>query len=274
MNFGLSLQPFFYQHWLLMAIITITSDLNYKDYYLAAIKGTLINELPDCQIVDLAHSEKPFDSLAAAYNLKNGYHFFPEGSIHLLSVNESESPDVSHVVVHSKGHYFVGPDNGIFSIVLGNEAAEIYALNSKVSESESFPALQKFSDAIIHIAKGLPIQKIGYKRERLNPALYLEPAYDEDVIRGSVIYIDHYGNAITNVSKKLFDSVGKGRKFNIIIKTNAPVNKINKRYNETPNGYPLAIFNNNGLLEIASYQGSAVKLFGIQYNQIIRIEFI
>jgi S-adenosylmethionine hydrolase len=257
-----------------MAIITITSDMNPGDYYLAAVKGTLISQIPNCSIFDLAHSGRPFDNLSSAFNLKNGYSFFPEGSIHILSVNEMESPDVSHVVIASKGHYFIGPDNGIFSMVLGDDVVEVYALNPiKELNTETFPLLQKFAPAAVHIAKGLPLSSIGYKRERLNLAYRIEPAFEENVIRGSIIYIDHYSNAITNISESLFEKVGKGRKFTIMIKSNAPVRDINKRYNQAATGYPAALFNHLGLLEIATNSGAAAKLFGLQVNQTIRIEF-
>lgn len=257
-----------------MAIITITSDMNPVDYYLAAVKGTLISQIPNCSVFDLAHSGRPFDNLSAAFNLKNGFPFFPEGSIHILSVNEMESPDVSHVVIQSKGHYFIGPDNGIFSMVLGDAPLEVYALNPiKDLKTETFPLLQKFAHAAAHIAKGLPISGIGYKREKLNLAYPVEPAFEDNVIRGSIIYIDHYSNAITNISDSLFEKVGKGRQFRIMVKSNAPIVEISKRYNQAATGYPAALFNHLGLLEIATNSGAASKLFALHVNQTIRIEF-
>lgn len=258
-----------------MAIITITSDMNPGDYYLAAVKGSLVSQIPNCSIFDLAHSGRPFDNLSSAFNLKNGFAFFPEGSIHILSVNEMESPDVSHVVIASKGHYFIGPDNGIFSMVLGDVPMEVVALNPKKElKTETFPLLQKFVDAAVHIAKGLPLSGIGYKRDRLNLAYRIEPAFEDNVIRGSIIYIDHYSNAITNISESLFEKVGKGRKFNIMVKSNAPISDISKRYNQIASGYPAALFNHLGLLEIATNSGAASKLFALQMNQTIRVEFL
>ena len=110
-----------------MAIITLTSDWGYSDYYVAAVKGAILSQIPDAVIVDITHEITPFNVRQAGFVLKNCFRDFPKGTIHIIAVDTIETLDIPHVVVKADGQYFISADNGIFGQILTDfeEAVEI-----------------------------------------------------------------------------------------------------------------------------------------------------
>ena len=124
-----------------MAIITLTSDYGNKDYFTAAIKGALLTESPQAQIIDISHEISPFNIQEGAYILKNAYHHFPEGTIHMIGIDSEATHGKLHIACKVDGHYFIGADTGIFSLMFPHfKAEQIIALNiSQESDSIPFP---------------------------------------------------------------------------------------------------------------------------------------
>ena len=100
-----------------MAIITLTSDWGLKDHYAGAVKGAILSKMPGARIVDISHQIPSFEIEQAAFVLKNAYSNFPKGSVHILGINTEESDKYAHTVVEVDGHFFIGTDNGIFSLL-------------------------------------------------------------------------------------------------------------------------------------------------------------
>jgi hypothetical protein len=263
-----------------MAIITLTTDMGLSDYYVAAVKGAILRELPQTTIIDITHDIPKFDILKGAYNVKNAYKCFPEGTIHIVGINTLEETmadmkTVSHVAIKAAGHYFIGADSGIFSLILDNLPDEIVELNiSKEPSIPSFPAQDVFAKAACHIARGGTLEVIGKKIPEIKRMFMHSAIAQTDIITGHVIYIDSYGNLITNITKKLFEDVGKKRPFNIGLRNRkVDIVSISKRYNQVRESDAVAIFNHAGYLEIAIYRGAANKLLGFRESENIRIEF-
>lgn len=258
-----------------MAIITLTTDMGTADYYVAAVKGAVLRELPDATLVDISHEIPKFDRMKAAFVLKNAFRHFPAGTIHILGVETLEDEETLHVAIKAAGHYFVGADTGVFALILDEYADEIVQLNLHKGENvHTFPTLQLFVPAACHIARGGTLEVIGRKRPGYKPMLMHSAPIGTDHIRASVIYIDSYGNLITNVTRKLFDEVGKGYPFEIHMRRSKhSINKLNRSYNEVGESDLLALFSHSGYLEIAMNRGSAAKLLGLKVNESIRIEF-
>jgi len=256
-----------------MSVITITSDWGTSNHYLASVKGAILSKLPDVRIVDISHEIKAFDLEETAFVLKNAYHFFPEGSIHLIGVQSEETKDIAHVVVKHNGHYFIGSDNGIFSFLFDEIPEIIYELDIPLeSNSFTFSSRDRFVKAAAHLIKGGQIEKLGNKVNEINKKFLVEPVVEVDLIKGHVIYIDRYENLITNISKSLFNKVKGNSKFSIVFRRNT-INKISDSYLEGNSGDILAIFNSNDYLEIAMNQGNAAGLLGLKLKSLIRIEF-
>jgi S-adenosylmethionine hydrolase len=256
-----------------MPVITLTSDWNLHDFYLGALKGKIISLLPDVTLVDISHQIPNFNTAHAAFILKNSYHHYPKGSVHLIAINAVSNPEKSHVAVKAGEHYFVGCDNGIFELIFNTVPEAIIQIKSGNNDS-IFPSLSVFAEAACHLAAGKKISDLGKPIDQLSRSVPLRAAIDDSVITGSVIYIDSYENAITNITHDLFERVGKGRPFEIHVTSNHyMINKLNRKYGETTTGEILALFNSLDLLEIAINNGNAARLLNLDPGSSVRIAF-
>jgi S-adenosyl-L-methionine hydrolase (adenosine-forming) len=255
-----------------MPIVTLTSDWIQDDYYAATIKGKLLASCPSLNIVDISHKIPAFNTAKAAFVIKNSFHHFPEGSIHLICVNTEPSASESILAIEYEGHFFIGNDNGIFGLIFREKPSAIIEL--PLSENQDFPALDAFVGAACHIAGNGGIDGLGTVRENINKSIPRRATIDRDVINGSVIYIDSYQNAITNITRELYDRIGRGRAFEIALQSNHyKLYRINKTYGETSTGELLALFNSLDLLEVAINKGDAAGLLNLAIDSVIRIKF-
>ncbi|MDG1342525.1 MAG: SAM-dependent chlorinase/fluorinase [Flavobacteriaceae bacterium] len=275
-----------------MTIITLTTDFGHKDYSIAVIKAALINLIPEATIVDISHQITPYNHSETAYILKNAYAAFPEGSIHIIGVESELTPENIHLAMEFEGHYFIGADNGIFSLIKeGLSAKKIVAINIHNTLVTSFPVLDVFIHVAAHIARKGTLEVIGSPISKIRELTNVKPVInqEENQILGSVIYIDNYGNVVTNITAKLFKEIGKKRNFTIFART-VKFRKIHESYSDAidfnlskekreEDGKKLALFNSAGHLELAVYKsnpltvGSASSLFGLDYRDPVTIKF-
>jgi S-adenosylmethionine hydrolase len=274
-----------------MQIVTLTTDLGLKDHYVAALKGQLLSKTTDVQVIDVSHHVQPFNISQAAYYVNNIIDDFPNGTIHFLGVDsvpnisiDSHKTNAYPIVMKLKDQYFIGSDNGIFSLIKDfHEAEIIIQLDFSSKNAFRHPFKNIYVPAILSILNGKNIEDLGESKtiKELNRALMTQALIGENVIKGSVIHIDNYGNVIVNVKESLFQKIGKGNPFTIYFKQkNYFIDRISDNYNEVPVGEKLALFNENSWLEIALNKGtqvtggSASSLLGLKINDIIRIEFL
>ena len=275
-----------------MPLITLTTDFGTKDHFVGAIKGAIFNELDDATIIDISHEISPFNITETAYIVKNAYQNFPKGSIHIIGVDSELSTENKHIALLLDDHYFVCPDNGVISMIASDIKPEkIVEITIHDRLISSFNVLDVFVKVACHIARGGTLEVIGKSTNDYKQITEVHPFINDDKtqIVGSVIYIDNYGNVISNISKKLFQDIGKGRDFEVIAR-NYTFTKIQQQYNEivnfdTPNnnrqddGKRLAIFNSANFLEIAVYRsnlktvGGASSLLGLGYRDTVTIRF-
>ncbi|MGI8892336.1 MAG: SAM hydrolase/SAM-dependent halogenase family protein, partial [Bacteroidia bacterium] len=197
-------------------------------------------------------------------------------TVHILGINSirEDEKDSEYVVIRHEGHYFVGCDNGFFSIIFPDNPEKMIEISFAKNIKTTFPTRDVFIKAAAHLLKGGSIDELGPDRIVMNRKLILHPIVDEKVIRGTIAYVDSYKNLITNIKKDLFERVANGRRFIIFIRSfEYDLNKISSSYNEVPEGEKLALFNSSGHLEIAINKGSASGLLGLKNNDSIRIEF-
>lgn len=276
-----------------MPIVSLTTDFGVKDYSVSAIKASLQIEIPEVTIIDVSHQVSPFNLTEAGYILKNAFKAFPEGSIHIVGVDSERTPENAHIAMMFEGHYFIGADNGIFSLIADDTKAEkIVEINIHDALVSSFPVLEVFVKVAGHLARKGQLEIIGKSIPEIKTLTDVNPVVSPDgnAILGSIIYIDNYGNVVTNITKKLFHSVGKSRDFTIFART-VKFRKIVNHYSEAidydlpankreEDGKKLALFNTADHLELAIYKsnpltvGSAHSLFGLDYRDPVTIEFI
>ena len=260
-----------------MPIITLTTDLGITDHYLGAVKASILRQLPDAKIVDITNQVPSFNIRHAAFVLSNCYKEFPQGTIHIVGVDAESKLDAPHIAIFANNHYFVGAENGIFSLILDVKPDKIVELNiTQDSDNLTFPTKDVFVKAACHIARGGTLELIGSPKPSFSvERSSFKATFDNVAIRGSIIHIDSYGNAITNIKEDLFKQVAKGRGFTIHLgnRGHYTINNLHKKFSEVPGGEVLALFISTGHLEIAMNEGSASSLMGLQLNDIIRIEF-
>jgi hypothetical protein len=215
-----------------MPVITLTSDWQSNDYYLATVKGRLLSAREDLRIIDLNHSIGAFNIREASFVLRNSYHHFPPGSIHLVFVNNQPTEEHPYLAIYAEGHYFIGTGTGIFSLFLKEESAEIFRLKPIESEQfMSFPGLITFTDAALKISMGKPLKEIGDPFPEYRTGIPIRPTIDDDIVTGRVIYTDSYGNVITNISRDLFERIGRNRLFQIMVQSKKySIERIDKDY--------------------------------------------
>lgn len=285
-----------------MSIITLTTDYGLKDHFVGALKGRILTQFPQAQIVDISHHVDPFNIAEASYMVQSAYKSFPAGTIHIIGIDIERNKENKHIVMQWNDHYFICADNGIPGIltqrILPQQVVNINfftALNPDQSDMDIFVTVA------CHIAKGGLLNVVGTEVEKVTQSTELSATLSDDknTIEGCILYVDHFGNLVTNITKELFLHHRKGRNFEI--KHNArgtsrdknhskPITEIFNRYSDiaSSSSYPirdfvgkkLAVFNEAGFLEIAIFRsnpktvGSASSLLGLNYRDIVQIKFI
>lgn len=257
-----------------MAIITLTTDLGDKDIYQAALKGSILKLLPGVTIVDITHSVAAFNVQQAAFILKNSFHYFPDGTVHLIGIDTVYNEDTKYLAIRHRNHYFVGADNGIFSLMFDRDPDEIVEINIMQDlKFLHFPLADIFVKAAVRLAEGLPLTKIGIPVNSVEKKMNLQPVVEKNLIKGSVIYIDAFQNVITNITKEFFNKIQHGRRFVLYFKRNETITTLSWHYNEVPEGEKLCLFGISDHLEIAINKGNASGLLGLGLGDSVIIDF-
>ena len=281
-----------------MSIITLTTDYGLKDHFVGALKGKIMSENSEAKIVDISHNIDPFNTVEASYIIGAAYLSFPKGTVHLIGVDAELNKENQHIAMQWNDHYFICADNGILSMLSQKVVPQkIVAINIHDRLSEDATDLDVFVTVASHLSKGGLLNVIGKEITTIKQVTELQPvvAADKNSIKGYVIYIDHFGNVVTNITKKIFMEVAKGRPYEIPLlqkrnqKKSSPIKNIWAKYSDIAKAgkYPiknyegdkLAIFNEAGYLEISIFRsnplsvGSASSLMGLYYRDSITIEF-
>jgi S-adenosylmethionine hydrolase len=274
-----------------MSIITLTTDYGLKDHFVGALKGKILSEYSEATIIDISHDVDPFNTVEASYIIGASYASFPKGSVHLIGVDMEFNKENQHIVMQWNDHYFIAADNGILSMLSQKIVPQkIVTINIHDRLPSDATDLDVFVKVACHIAKGGLLNVIGKEIKSIKQVTDLQAVLSDDgnSLKGHVIYIDHFGNVITNISKKYFIEVAKGRPYEIVLKTKN-IKTILPKYSaiassdkypiKSYEGEKLAIFNEAGFLEIAIFRsnpskvGSANSLLGLNYRDVVNIVF-
>ena len=177
----------------------------------------------------------------------------------------------AYILFQHEGYTFIGPNNGIFSLVFDEIPKQVYEIGKDISGA--FPMKEIFAKAVGQLIEGNSLNEIGEPVQNLVVRMNLHPVVSKNHIRGSIIHIDHYENVVVNISRDLFEKARKGRDFAIYFKRFDPIYTISSHYNDVPVGETLCLFNSSGLLEIAINMGTASSLLGLKIDETIQIDF-
>ena len=193
-----------------MSVITLTTDFGTKDHYVGVLKGKIISELPNATIIDISHHVDVFNVVEASYMIASSYHAFPKGTVHIIGVDAALSSE-NHIAVLWEDQYFICADNGILSLLTQRIVPQkIVKINIHDRLHENATAMDVFITVACHLSKGGSMNVIGKEIPQVKEIRTLKPVLSDDgkTLKGNVIYIDHFGNVISDISKKVFQEVG------------------------------------------------------------------
>lgn len=259
-----------------MPLITLTTDLGLKDHYVAVLKAVMLGINKGIRFIDISHEIPPQDIMACAWVLKNAAFYFPENTIHLVAVDPTAGTSRNPLAVKIKNQIFIGPDNGVFSLIADKEGAELFELTNEdyflPSHSPTFQARDIFAPVAAHVASGVSLEWVGRRISSMQTYRWAIPTDDKDSINGWVVHIDRFGNLITNISKALVISTSKGRTSKIYA-GNTIITGFSSVYANVPDGEALAYFGSSDMLEIAINKGNAQQLLGVQKGTSVTVLF-
>lgn len=255
-------------------IITLTTDFGLQDHYVSTMKAVILGIAPEVRLVDISHDIPPQDVMAGAWVVRNSAFFFPPGTVHLVVVDPGVGTERKPVALEIMEQIFVGPDNGIFSLIANlpeykatNLTAEKYW---KVNPSNTFHGRDVFAPVAAHLANGVSREKLGDPVEKLITYRWATPIADKAGIQGWIVHIDRFGNLISNIPEDLIGNSVNGRRVKIYV-GNTILHEIVKSYGYVEDGEPVAYIGSSGMLEIAINKGNASEMLSVKKGAQISI---
>ena len=267
------------------AILTLTSDFGLEDAYVGAMKGVILSAAPDVRLIDITHAVGPQDVMEAAWVLRQTVPLFPAGTVHLAVVDPGVGTRRRPIACTIAGHTFVGPDNGLFSLLLGadalgpDEPGTVVSLDRpeawRVAEpSRTFHGRDIFAPVAARIASGCSLEEVGtpVAADSLVRLQWVRPLADDQGVRGWVMHIDRFGNAITNIPASLVEH-HRGDRAVRCYAGSTILDDIGETYASVASGEPLVVVGSSGQLEVSVNAGNAAELLSLIKGSAVNIVF-
>lgn len=260
------------------SIITLTTDFGYKDPLSGIMKAVILNINPEVNIVDISHGVERYNIREAALTIGMSYRYFPERTIHVVVTDPGVGSMRRPILVATKDHYFIGPDNGVFSIIY-NEAerievihltAEHYFLSDR---SLTFQGRDIFAPVAAWLSKGIALTNLGEPISDYKTIPIPKPTMPvKNAIEGEIIYIDHFGNAISNIRySDLAPLMPEGERKDLRIVMKGRLIELKDYYAQAEDRELYALFNSMDYLELFVYRGDASKDYDIKIGDSIGV---
>lgn len=253
-------------------MIALLTDFGTKDYFVGAMKGVILSINREAKIVDITHEIEPQNIAAASFNLRACYKNFPEKTIFVAVVDPGVGSNRKAILVETNKYFFIAPDNGLLSFVFNEEADfKVYELTNEKffaeNISQTFHGRDVFAPVAAHLSNGVPPSEFGLQTNnfvRLNEA---QPSKnDAGKIVGTIIYIDKFGNLVTNLTKEHLPE-------NFVLEIGVvKIGNLKNYFAEAETGEILTIFGSAGFLEIVAFQDSAQKLLNSKTGNLVKVE--
>lgn len=254
-----------------MALVTILSDFGDHDYYLPAVKASMLAINPQLNIIDISNSVRPFDIAQAAFILRSSFRNFPKGTVHLVSIDSTGGFAEGYIGVKLEEHIFIGPNNGILSLLADHEPGIMVRFADLHLKDTTFPAKDILAPIAAKVASGAAIHDFGGPLQNFRKLISRQAKVTRDQILGHVVHVDVYGNLITNIKKEDFDKLNPGRY--TLEFSREKLDELNRNYDEVEPGDCFAFFNSLGLLEIGINHGDGAGLLGMKMDSVIYLTF-
>jgi|SRR5699024_6944216 len=248
-------------------IITLTTDFGLKDYYVSAMKAVMLGIAPEVRLIDVSHDIPSQDIMAGSWVLKNSAMLFPSSTVHTVVIDPGVGTERKAIALQLEDQYFVGPDNGIFSLLTANRPYKAVRLTKEEylrrGPSDTFHGRDIFAPAAAHLSRGVDLTNLGEPVNELVSYRWMQPIADKDGLEGTVIHIDKFGNLITNISKSLIEEVIADEEVKLYV-GNVILDNIATTFGDVAEGEPVAYIGSAGMLEVGINQGNAKQMLGVQ----------
>jgi len=253
-----------------MPIITLTTDFGTADWFVGSMKGVILGINPQATVVDITHEIAPGDVRAGAFALAVSYKYFPRLTVHVAVVDPGVGSQRAAIAARTADYLFVGPDNGVLSFALAQEKVlEILRVENegllRRPVSRTFHGRDVFAPIAARLTQQVLMDSLGTKLQDYVRLEHAEPSVVGGVLHGEIIYIDHFGNAITNIS-----SIAKSAKR---VRVAGRIEcDIKSFYQEAAPNQPLGILGSSGFLEIAINGVNAAQSLGLKLGDAVQVK--
>ncbi len=247
-----------------MPIVTLSTDFKENDFVAGAMKGQLLSLNKELIITDISHELSSGNYAHTSYVCRNAFKYYPENTIHIVLIDLFKNNTPHLLLTEYKQQYIIAPDNGILTMIFNQSIENIVKVNLNAQERTTIAITNTAANIANELSKGKYIRQIGKPVEEIEEIYPMRPAIGPNWIEGQIIFIDKYGNAVVNITRKEFEEYGKGRRFQILFSRNDIVKKISPNYADVQTGSALAWFNSAGNLELAISNGQIAHLFGLR----------
>ncbi|MDH3972768.1 MAG: SAM-dependent chlorinase/fluorinase [Deltaproteobacteria bacterium] len=258
------------------SIITLTTDFGLQDSYVGEMKGVIYSINPPVNIVDISHMVEPQNVLEGALLISNFYHLYPRGTIHVAVVDPGVGSERRGILIETEKHLFIGPDNGLFTLVLKNESIkQIIELSNKdyfrKEVSATFHGRDIFAPVAAHAGLGIAPGSLGNIIDNPQRLSIPAPFRSDHEIVGEILFIDAFGNATTNIRQK--DLAGRDFEKARVVIDHRKIKGIKRTYSDVEEGEPLLLMGSSGCLEIAMNQGDAAEELDLERRDKVKVFF-
>jgi hypothetical protein len=248
-------------------ILTLTSDFGLSDHYVAAMKGVILSICPQARMVDISHDISPFEIAEGAYLIAQAYPSFPRKTVHVVVVDPGVGTARRPILLEAAGQYFVGPDNGVLSMVYSREKHKVRLISNdryfRKPVSQTFHGRDIFSPVAAHLAAGVPPSRMGKLiQDYLRPVFEKPQRTGKRTWTGRILKIDRFGNIVTNFHASEFPDLDR-KNFSLALGPRQ-VGVMAHNYAECGPGELFAITGSSGYLEVSVGQGSAARIIGCE----------
>jgi hypothetical protein len=246
-------------------LITLTTDFGTKDWFVGTMKGVLLSVNPRARVVDITHEIPSGDVRAGAFVLAASYSYFPKGTVHVAVIDPGVGGPRRAIAVQTAKYRFVGPDNGVLSFALAREQiTSVHRLENASfflrPISRTFQGRDVFAPVAAHLSRGVPIRRFGPSQQDILRLPWPKPRVGRDRIDGQVVYLDRFGNAITNIRNRDFRARGAGA----IYAGRKRLGPVGASYQSVASGQAVGVEGSSGFLEIAVNGGSAARRLNLR----------
>ena len=263
-----------------MAVITLTTDFGTSGWFAAAMKGVIAGVAPDARVVDVTHEIAGQDIIAGAFVLAQCFRSFPRDTVHVAVVDPGVGSPRRAIAVKSQDYFFLAPDNGVLTLALAavddRAPLQIRSIeNERLFNrpvSRTFHGRDIFAPVAAHLATGVAFQEIGPVIEDIERLETAGPKVTKKGIEGRVMFVDRFGNLITNIAARHLEQLAREPKsFSISSRWNGVIRRFGRFYAEVPRGKPIAVMGSSNYVELCVNQGDAAKTYRARVGDTVRV---